>query len=627
MISHSSRNAAPAPTMSAASTSRAVDAAWVALSQAGSLHELAGPWLTLQMRFSGADGGAVYLLEQSGSAPQARAIAVSGDNPNNDFDTVAAQTFESAKPTLVRPSDTPQIALLGHPTNDGMSDAPVIAAVLRLGDANPQRLRNSARALAWGSAWLRDSLAQTARKDSAQHEMMMRRAHEIFAATIEDHQARRAAIGTVTRLAQAVQADRVSLGFRQRGAARIFAVSHSAEFRKQMALNRRVAAAMDEALDQRAALSHPAPAHEVNATRVQRELSEEDGHAAVLSIPFLIGSVHRGAITFQRHREQPFTENEVAFLDFTTSLVGPVLWDKKQNDKWLIFKISDTIGRQFFRLFGPGYALRKVLILALIGTIALFALWEQPYRVASDAVIEGASQRSLVTPFDGFLREASLRPGDLVQKGDVIAALDDRDMVLERLRWVTERQQKQLELGRAIGEQDRAEAEIFRVQIAQAEAQIALIDARRDRAKLLAPFDGIIVAGDQSQNIGGSVTRGSVLFEVAPIDDYRIVMDVDEARISEIVLGQTGDLIVTALPQSGFAFTVNKITPIAEASEGRNTFRVEALLDPSVQPTEVGLGPGMHGVAKVDVDNRLTIKIWTRELIDWARLTLWKWFG
>jgi hypothetical protein len=35
----------------------------------------------------------------------------------------------------------------------------------------------------------------------------------------------------------------------------------------------------------------------------------------------------------------------------------------------------------------------------------------------------------------------------------------------------------------------------------------------------------------------------------------------------------------------------------------------------------------MHGVAKIDIDRRRTIWIWTRSFLDWARLMLWRWFG
>jgi hypothetical protein len=34
----------------------------------------------------------------------------------------------------------------------------------------------------------------------------------------------------------------------------------------------------------------------------------------------------------------------------------------------------------------------------------------------------------------------------------------------------------------------------------------------------------------------------------------------------------------------------------------------------------------MEGVAKIAVDERLLVTIWTRSALDWARLALWTWW-
>jgi hypothetical protein len=79
---------------------------------------------------------------------------------------------------------------------------------------------------------------------------------------------------------------------------------------------------------------------------------------------------------------------------------------------------------------------------------------------------------------------------------------------------------------------------------------------------------------------------------------------------------------LSSLPGSRQAFTVSKITPVNTAKEGRNVFRVEAELVPG---TGARLRPGMEGVAKVEVDERRLISIWTREIITWIRIKIWAW--
>ena len=162
---------------------------------------------------------------------------------------------------------------------------------------------------------------------------------------------------------------------------------------------------------------------------------------------------------------------------------------------------------------------------------------------------------------------------------------------------------------------------MVRAQIDQADAQIRLLDEQIARTKLKAPFDGLIVSGDLSQSVGGSVNRGQVLFEIAPLDGYRVILQVDERQVADLVPGQQGELLVAALPDEPFTLTVDKITPVAEARNGRNLFKVEGRLD-RISPR---LRPGMEGVAKVEIDERRLIAIWTRPLRDWARLWFWQW--
>ena len=97
--------------------------------------------------------------------------------------------------------------------------------------------------------------------------------------------------------------------------------------------------------------------------------------------------------------------------------------------------------------------------------------------------------------------------------------------------------------------------------------------------------------------------------------------EVDESDIDTIREGQSGTLAVASMPDRQLDFTIERVTPISEQREGRNFFRVEAAL----HQINDRLRPGMKGVAKTDVEERLLISIWTEKLIDWARLQLWKW--
>ena len=132
--------------------------------------------------------------------------------------------------------------------------------------------------------------------------------------------------------------------------------------------------------------------------------------------------------------------------------------------------------------------------------------------------------------------------------------------------------------------------------------------------------DALVVSGDHNQSIGGAVRRGDVLYELAPLDDWRVVLDVEESQIADVQPGETGELTTAAMPWRPRRFTVSRVTPIAALKDGQSVFRVEARLD-EASPR---LRPGMRGVGKIDAGPRLTARIWSRKLLEKARLLLWQ---
>jgi multidrug resistance efflux pump len=243
------------------------------------------------------------------------------------------------------------------------------------------------------------------------------------------------------------------------------------------------------------------------------------------------------------------------------------------------------------------------------------------YRITADGKVEGEVQRSIVAPFDGYVSEAPIQAGHAVKKGDLLAALDDRDLLLERLRWTTERQQHLYEYDKALSAGARADAMRYKSQLDEAEAQIRLADAELARSRMTAPFDGLILSGDLSQSIGAAVRRGDVLFQIAPLTGYRVRLLVSETQIADVVPGDGGELLVAALPDATFPFTIERITPVATAHDGQNFFAVDGRLT----HVSARLRPGMDGIGKIDVGERRLVWIWFRSLLHWLNIASWRW--
>ncbi|MBC7133676.1 MAG: HlyD family efflux transporter periplasmic adaptor subunit [Roseovarius sp.] len=166
-----------------------------------------------------------------------------------------------------------------------------------------------------------------------------------------------------------------------------------------------------------------------------------------------------------------------------------------------------------------------------------------------------------------------------------------------------------------------AEASIIRAQLEQIEAQLALVDEQLARTRIRAPFGGYVVEGDLSQQVGGSLERGQTLFRLAPLNEFRVVLEIDERDVDEIAPGQKGSLRLSAFPEAPVNYVVTTITPMARQGEGRNYFRVEARLEGGLDK----LRPGMEGVSRTSIEERRLGWVMFHDLGDWVRLMVWRW--
>jgi len=132
---------------------------------------------------------------------------------------------------------------------------------------------------------------------------------------------------------------------------------------------------------------------------------------------------------------------------------------------------------------------------------------------------------------------------------------------------------------------------------------------------------GVVIAGDWQRRIGAPVSRGDTLFEIAPLDAYRVVLRVRDRDIAALRAGQVGELVLSALPDRALPLRVTDIVTIAESEAREPLFRVEAEL---LRPVSE-LRPGMQGLAKVQAGERARWWVWTHGLWDWLWLHLWRW--
>jgi len=589
---------------------------WNLHAEAASTEAFFQTWLALQCSMiEGAIQGVLVLGPPEGPFVP-RSFWPAGQPPGPLLADVAGRTLEARHAQIVQ--DGP-VGVVSCPlVLDGELHGLV---AVETGLRHEERLREMVRQLRWGLYGIETALRnQQALQEQTTRERLIATL-DLVASVLAEEGFVVSAQALATDLATRLDCDRVSIGFTRNQHARVIAVSHSAEFGERMNLIRAVGTAMDESLDQKSIIVLPAGEKDVMVTRDHAVLSRQFGSDSVLTVPFSVGKDTTGAFTFERPAGRPFDKEAIELCQAVVALCARILEDKRLNDRHLAGRVLDATRGQLEKFTGPRHFGRKLAALALMAAVVFLSFATGDYRVGANATLEGSVRRVLVSPLDGYVATAIHRAGEIVKPGTVLATLDDRDMKLEYYKWASQRDQYAKQYQETVALRDRAQGNVLLAQVQQAEAQMNLLAEQLGRARITAPFEGLVVSGDLSQSLGTAVKRGQVLFEVAPLNEYRVVLEVDEGQISHVRNGQQGTLMLTSLPGEVFPLTVTHVTPVAVSREGRSYFRVEALLGRMSER----LRPGMEGVAKVEAGNRMLIWIGTHKMLDWMRLVLWSW--
>ena len=480
------------------------------------------------------------------------------------------------------------------------------------------------REIYWGSAWLTSLLAGPRLEEAVRDKGQLSSVLETLAVALRHGKMQQSMFELVNSLRRHFDCARVAIGLADHAEIRLLALSEAVTFEKNTALVKAYLGAMRETYDLHQVVQSKSvlEATDLDLARTPKhnELRSISGAGIALSYPLVMGAQCVGVLTLERDAKA-FSPDELVWLDAFCALLAPVIEQRKKAERGAFGRLGDSARHLLAKLFGPRHLVWKASAALLLILVLVMIFWPVEYRVTAKMVIEGEIQRVVAAPFEGFIGGAYVRAGDAVKLGQPLAQLDDRELRIEHARWDSERKQFSNKMREAMAAQDLTGVQIVGAQLGQAEAQLQLVTEKIRRARLVAPFDGIVVSGDLSQKIGAPVQIGEKLFEIAPLSSYRVILQVDEREIRYVQMGQEGYLVITGIAGEPMAFKVSKVTPVATAQEGKNFFRVEA----NLEETSPRLRPGMEGVGKIEVGSRSLWWVLTHPFTDWLILKLWVW--
>jgi len=227
-------------------------------------------------------------------------------------------------------------------------------------------------------------------------------------------------------------------------------------------------------------------------------------------------------------------------------------------------------------------------------------------------VVDPVNKVDVKSAVSGRVVALDVREGDTVKKGDVLAEVEPDVTQAQSLSEVTtsvtqaelklrdaqrsyDAQAKLYEAG-LIGHETLRDFQVSKDLAAQdldaaktryrivEEHGIPISSASGQRARVLAPMDGVVIArgvelGETVTSGVSSFNAGTVLFTVADLASLEIKVNLNEVDIAKVRVGQPVRISLDAYPQREFDGKVRFVAPAATLADKIKVFRTEIALD------------------------------------------------
>jgi RND family efflux transporter MFP subunit len=428
-----------------------------------------------------------------------------------------------------------------------------------------------------------------------------------------------AAMTFCNEIASRLKCERVSIGWLERGYVRIKAISHVDRFDKKTETVKKLEEAQEEALDQDTEVIFPARGSGGTVNRNHMAFARANDVSQICSMPFRHDGEPVSVCTCERN-SAPFSEVELRLLRMSCDQAVTHLASLKRSDRWFGARIASGLREKLGSVIGFKHTWLKVLAIVTAIALGILLFGQIDYRISAPAILRTENVAFLTSPFDGHIDRVMVRVGDAVKAGDTLLSLDQSDLRLQESATIAERNRYRREVEKARASGSLADMQISQALLDQSIAKLELTQYQIGKASIRAPFEGIIVEGNQIERIGAPTRQGETLFKLARIDELFSELKVSESDIHELKESQSGEIILTSRPRDVFTVKVTRIEPVAVTEQTGNVFMVRC--DFQDEPKS-WWRPGMTGIAKMSAGNRNILWIISHRTMDFIRLHLW----
>ncbi|HXM64647.1 MAG TPA: efflux RND transporter periplasmic adaptor subunit [Terriglobales bacterium] len=267
---------------------------------------------------------------------------------------------------------------------------------------------------------------------------------------------------------------------------------------------------------------------------------------------------------------------------------------------------------------------RRGLMIALaIAAVLFLILCPLPMRVSGEATVASARTAQVQAGVDGVVKNVYIREGDHVQRGTVLAELEDWNYRADLAAAEAKYAEATEAMNRALAQNDGTLAGEERAKVDYSRAELARARERQDRAIIRAPFDGVVTTTQVQNSVGRRLMHGDTFAEIIDTSHVTVDVAVPEDDATLLGSGEHASIKLESFPLRIFRGDATVISPQGQVESEQRVFIARV----NVPNPDGAIRPGMQGQGKVSVGWHPAGYVLFRGSAMWLWGKLWSWFG
>lgn len=228
--------------------------------------------------------------------------------------------------------------------------------------------------------------------------------------------------------------------------------------------------------------------------------------------------------------------------------------------------------------------------------------------ISASGKIQSDSVAILKFQTSGLLKFVGVKKGDIVKKGQLIASLDERELqknLKKQLndymtsRWTLDESKQVTYKDKVLSDTIKRAIDKDQFSLDNDILDVEIADIALKFAHIYSPINGIVTEID-APTPGVNVTAATATFTVLDYNDIYFKINVDEADIGRIEMGQPVDIVLDAYPSETFFGAVSSIDFTSTVTSGGNTaFPIKVKFPDN---TYLKFKIGMNGDAEIKIN-------------------------